>query len=235
MSTPEPADGWRRLHPATPLFRSLQLMYGYAIGVFAASFSFGPSAAIVLFFAVLIAVWAIVSYLRFSYRVTPEDVVVKHGVLFRQRRVIPRSRIQNVDLRAGLLQQIFGVVTARIETAGGSGTEATLQVVSRKEGVRLRNALVGRISDFIPDPAMQFNQAGDAGPSAAPDTSVRRVGPLDLAIAGATSNRAGVLFGFLFGLDYAFDQAELDAFVSPLQALTGAEIILPREGEEIRV
>jgi putative membrane protein len=214
MNAPESNDGWRRLHPATPLFKSLQLLYGYVIGVLAASVSIGMSLLIMLLFAALIVGWAIISYLRFSYRVTPEEVVVKHGVLFRQRRVIPRSRIQNVDLRAGLLQQILGVVTARIETAGGAGTEASMQVVSRREGVRLRNALVGRISDFVPGPTEALESDGAAEARSSLDTSTRRVGPLDLAIAGATSNNAGVLFGFLFGLDYAFDIVPTDWLLS---------------------
>ncbi len=206
MSASEPHERWRRLHPISPLFRSLQLLYGYAIGVFAASLSVGPSLTIILFFGALIAAWAFASYLRFRYQVTVDSLIVTHGVLFRQRRVIPRSRIQNVDLRAGPLQQIFRVSTARIETAGGSGTEATLHVVSREEGLRLRNTLVGRMHDFSPVAAA----AVEGEPAAALDTSQRRVGLLDLAIAGATSNRAGVLFGFLFGLDYAFDIVPTD-------------------------
>ncbi|NIR44290.1 MAG: PH domain-containing protein, partial [Gemmatimonadetes bacterium] len=133
MSKPDPTS-WRRLHPVTPLFRSLQLLYGYALGVLAASLSVGLSLTFIIGFGVLIAGWAVLSYLRFSYRVDEEGLVVKHGVLVRQRRVIPKSRIQNVDLRAGLLQQLFGVATARIETAGGGGSEASLHVVGHDEG-----------------------------------------------------------------------------------------------------
>ncbi|NIR42718.1 MAG: PH domain-containing protein [Gemmatimonadetes bacterium] len=206
MSGPDPT-GWRRLHPVTPLFRSLQLLYGYAIGVLAASLSVGLSLAFIIGFGVLIAGWAVLSYLRFSYRVDEEGLVVKHGVLMRQRRVIPKSRIQNVDLRSGLLQQLFGVATARIETAGGGGSEASLHVVGHEEGVRLRNALVGRFSDFAAAPV-----AGESEAEARSrlDTSERQVGLLDLVIAGATSNRAGVLVGALLGLDYVFGVVPTD-------------------------
>ncbi|HSG80649.1 MAG TPA: PH domain-containing protein, partial [Gemmatimonadota bacterium] len=215
MSAPEPSEGWRRLHPATPFLRSLQLLYGYAIGVVAASLSVGLSMAIVLFFAAIIAGWAVVSYLRFRYRVSEEGIVVEHGVLFRQRRVVPTSRIQNVDLRAGLLLQLLGVTTARIETAGGSGTEAALHVVSRAEGVRLRNALVGRISDFLATPAVgTASDDGSEERAAVLDRSTRSVGLLDLAIAGATANRAGLLVGALLGIDYAFDIVPTDWLVN---------------------
>ncbi|NIR44289.1 MAG: hypothetical protein GWN99_09170, partial [Gemmatimonadetes bacterium] len=42
------------------------------------------------------------------------------------------------------------------------------------------------------------------------DTSERQLGLLDLVIAGATSNRAGVLVGALLGLDYAFGVVPTD-------------------------
>jgi putative membrane protein len=207
MTAPENGDDWQRLHPATPLLRSFQLLYAFALGAFAASFGIGLSLAILLTVAIAIAAWVIISYLRFRYRVTDDSLLVNYGVLFRQQRVIPRSRIQNVDLQAGMLSQILRVTTARIETAGGGATEATLHVVSREEGNRLRTILVGPGSE-----APQVLHGETAGAEAAvlqPPPGhyslVRRLTPFDLGIAGATSNRAGVLIGALLGGDVLFD------------------------------
>ena len=225
MNAPEHPQEWRRLHPITPLLRSLQYLYAYALGVAAASISVGISLLVILFFAALIAGWAAISYLRFRYRVTEDNLIIMHGVLLRQRRVIPKSRIQNVDLRAGLMQQFFRVTTARIETAGGSGTEATLQVVSRDEGLRLRGLLVGRKADIgLKPPEAAEDAAGGPPPDVALDTSTRRMTLLDLAIAGATSNRAGVLVGALFGLDYVFGILPTDWL---LRRVLPAELLAP--------
>lgn len=252
----EEGDGWRRLHPLTPVLRSVQFLYALALGAFAAWVSAG--ARLVLVLAVLAvggAVLSIIAYLRFRYRLTDENLVITHGILVRRRRVIPRSRIQNVDLRAGLLQQVLGTTTARIETAGGRGSEALLHVVSRREGVRLRRVLVearrervspsgipsespgssareteaarfprgvheagvGRERAEVPRDRLAAEPAGEPG-------SFYRVGLVDLIIAGATSNRAGVLVGALLGGDYLFDFMPTDWL---LRRFLPAEVVEP--------
>lgn len=192
MNAPEDREGWRRLHPVTPLLRSVQLLYALVIGAVVARFG-GPTVVVLVVAIAAFAAWITIGYLRFRYQVTEDSLIIHHGVLFRERRVIPRSRIQNVDLRAGLLQQILGVATARVETAGGQGTEATLHVVSRAEGERLRDTFValpgGRAAPMVLE-------------TAAPETVVHRATLLDLVIAGATSNRAGLLVAALLGGDY---------------------------------
>ncbi len=231
---------WRRLHLATPFLRSAQLLYAVLLSVIAARLG-GPGLIVLLVSAALVAAAITASYLRFRYQLNEDNLIVQHGVLFRQRRVVPRSRIQNVDLRAGLLQQVLGVVTARIETAGGEGTEATLHVVSRAEGNRLREALVARPA---PSPSA-ISQAGDSDlpgagdttvveprepapdpimPRVEPQTVVQRVTVTDLIIAGATSNRAGLLVAALLGGDYFLDFLPTDWL---LQQILPSELMQP--------
>lgn len=234
MSGPENGDGWRRLHPVTPLLRSVQLLYAFIFGALAAQFG-GPVLLVLLASLAALAAWLTAGYLRFRYKVTDESLIIHHGVLFRQRRVIPRSRIQNVDLRAGLAQQALQVVTARIETAGGQGTEALLHVVSRAEGARLRDDLVALPSSAdrpitataparVDGPPRELfdgitlsSTASQASPI--PEVTVHRTSLLDLVIAGATSNRAGLLVAGLLGGDYLLDFMPTDwlvqRFVSP--------------------
>ncbi|MGD8867315.1 MAG: PH domain-containing protein [Gemmatimonadales bacterium] len=221
MNEPEEGRDWRRLHPATPLLRSAQLLYALVVAAIAAQLG-GPAVIVLLVSAVLLAATITASYLRFRYRLTPDSLIIQHGVLFRRRRVVPHSRIQNVDLRAGIVQQVLGVVTARIETAGGERTEATLHVVTREEGNRLREALVARPaprSAAAPAriPGLADRPEGSASPTlpsadapvvdahGEPATVVQRVGLKDLVIAGATSNRAGLLVAALLGGDYFLD------------------------------
>lgn len=221
MSDREEGRDWRRLHPATPFLRSAQLLYALIVAAIAAQLG-GPSVVVLVVSAVLVAATITASYLRFRYRLTSDSLIIQHGVLFRRRRVVPRSRIQNVDLRAGIVQQVMGVVTARIETAGGERTEATLHVVTRDEGNRLREALVARpaprsvaappdqlgLADRPEAPVFPTLPGADAlitNDRGAPATVVQRVGLKDLVIAGATANRAGLLVAALLGGDYFLD------------------------------
>ncbi len=215
MSLTDNGDAWQRLHPLTPLLRSVQLLYALVIAGFAASLGVQLTIVILLVTMAAIAAWITASYLRFRYRLDHDSLIIVHGVLFRKRRVIPRSRIQNVDLRAGLFQQLLRVTTARVETAGGQATEATLHVVSRADGVRLRDELVtsalGRSVASAPSSSDAPSEVSpdalreQAEPTPADDTFVRSVSVTELAIAGATSNRAGLLVGALLGGDYFFD------------------------------
>jgi len=216
MSSPDEQGGWRRLHPVTPLLRSVQLLYAFLIGAVAARLG-GPTVLVLVVTIGAVALWITVGYLRYRYRVTEDSLIIHHGVLFRQRRVIPRSRIQNVDLRAGLLQQILGVVTARAETAGGQGTEALLHVVSREEGERLKETLVALRAPLDSTVQMEDVEATPSMlvvPTAARETVLRRVSLGELVIAGATSNRAGLLVAALLGGDYFLDFMPTDWLLS---------------------
>ncbi|UCF18714.1 MAG: PH domain-containing protein [Gemmatimonadota bacterium] len=221
MKDLESGETWQRLHPVTPLLRAVQLLYAFVIAAVVTSLGSRSTLIFVLAIMGLIAAWITLAYLRFRYRLSEESLIILHGVFIRKRRVIPRSRIQNVDLRAGVLQQIFGTTTARIETAGGQTTEAILHVVSRSEGARLRKELVA-LSRRAPPTAVgeAARVAAVSGPPFEPTETlaeasrqpqmVYRVTPLQLVIAGATSNRAGLLVGALLGGDFLFDFVPTD-------------------------
>jgi putative membrane protein len=217
MSSPEFSPEWKRLHPVTPLLRSFQLLYAFVLGALTARFG-GPVILVLLLSLTAVAAWITVGYLRYRYTVAQDSLVIHHGVLFRQRRVIPRSRIQNVDLRAGLIQQLFGVVTARVETAGGGRTEAVLHVLGRSEGALLRDTLVALPWTKEATPAVPYGAPPDLGASLTggmleatrPETTAHHTPPLDLVIAGATSNRAGLLMAALLGGDYFLEIVPTD-------------------------
>jgi putative membrane protein len=246
MSGPEDRAGWQRLHPVTPLLRSIQLVYAFVLGGLAARFG-GPTVAVVLATVGAVAAWITIGYLRFRYRITDDSLIIQRGVLFRERRVIPRTRIQNIDLRAGLVQQLLGVVTARVETAGGQGTEAVLHVVARAEGERLRDTLVALPARETPATAAGVSAAasrerpGRPAEAMRPETAVHRASLLDLVIAGATSNRAGVLVAALFGGDYFLDFMPTDwllrRFLPPqlIEPRAAVETLAQSAREDLRV
>ncbi|MFC5973211.1 PH domain-containing protein [Halomarina salina] len=76
---------------------------------------------------------------RFSYDLTEDTFDIRSGVVSRRTREIPLRRVQNVDIAANPVQRALGIAEVRLETAGGSGTEASLRYVSRSEARRLQD------------------------------------------------------------------------------------------------
>jgi putative membrane protein len=83
----------------------------------------------------------VLRYLRFSYRLTPKQLVIQKGVFSRTNRSIPIERVQNVQIDRPLLSRFIGTARVKIETAGSSGTEASLEYVTTREAARIREAI----------------------------------------------------------------------------------------------
>lgn len=77
-------------------------------------------------------------YFTLSYQIDGGQLVVKHGLIFRNVRTVPVDRIQNIDFVQNLLHRMLGVAEVRVETAAGSEPEATLRVLSLEQVERLR-------------------------------------------------------------------------------------------------
>jgi membrane protein YdbS with pleckstrin-like domain len=60
-------------------------------------------------------------YRHYRYEVTDLGLYVSHGWLWRRWQVVPHSRVQTVDTRAGPLHRLFGLVAIHVTTASASG------------------------------------------------------------------------------------------------------------------
>ena len=90
----------------------------------------------------LVALPAIVlQYLRFSYRITPKQIVIQKGVINRQNRSIPIERVQNIQIEQNLVARMLGVAKVKIETAGSSATEGSLEYVGLEDAHEIRRAV----------------------------------------------------------------------------------------------
>ena len=49
-----------------------------------------------------------------------DDLVVTHGALFRKLTVVPYGRMQLVDVEAGPVERIFGLVSVKLHTAAAT-------------------------------------------------------------------------------------------------------------------
>ncbi|WP_120242655.1 PH domain-containing protein [Halopiger aswanensis] len=112
--------------------------------------------------------YGVAYYYRFGYQITEDTVDVASGVFARRSREIPYGRIQNVDIRQGVVQRLLGVAVVSIETAGGGETEATLSVVGEDEADRLQ-AEIRRRTASVKDRRQERDQDRDLAPESDAD------------------------------------------------------------------
>ncbi|MFB6122991.1 MAG: PH domain-containing protein [Haloferacaceae archaeon] len=141
-----------KLSPLTVPYRILQRGASVAVAA-AVALASGASAfvgvlgglavaAVLVGVAVLALVgYEIARYRRYDYELTADTFDIRSGVFARRNREIPLRRIQNVDIRRGVVQRLLGIAAVDFETAGGSETEAAIRYVSFEEATRLRDEI----------------------------------------------------------------------------------------------
>jgi putative membrane protein len=145
-------------------------------------------------------------YLRFRWRVEGNAVVIDQGFIIRSRRVIPRDRIQSVDMEQGPIHRLLGVMELRIESVGGQETQGRLVALEPEVAEELRAFLLRRSGSGAVDPTAESTTTSDIAPSDSEttegngETAWARSSPGRLVLAGLTGGRVGVvaaLVGFL--------------------------------------
>lgn len=78
----------------------------------------------ILFVIIVAEIYARMSYTRWLYEITHDGVKIEHGIIWKKYTSIPYERVQNVDIKRGIIARLFGFSTVEIETAGQSGMGA---------------------------------------------------------------------------------------------------------------
>jgi putative membrane protein len=191
-----PETVFNRLHPATIvvefLARIRSLIVPAILFVVLSAARRGDDGArlelILAGFGLLGVVGAVFRYFTFRFAIADGSFQIRHGLVFKQERTIPLERIQNVNLKQGLVERALGVVRVEVETASGTGKEAELAVVAMSDAEQLRAELTGKMraaaeaEDLPLAPALYQAELSD------------------LILAGATRNRAGLIVAVFFGL-----------------------------------
>jgi membrane protein YdbS with pleckstrin-like domain len=78
-----------------------------------------------------------------GYAEREDDLIVRHGVLWRAIVVVPYGRMQYVDVEAGPLDRALGIARVQLHTASAA-TDAAIPGVPAAEAARLRDRLASR-------------------------------------------------------------------------------------------
>ncbi|WP_245907266.1 PH domain-containing protein [Leucobacter massiliensis] len=177
------AEGWRKLHPLSPLLRGglvLLVIGGFVIANFRDRFvelffvggvlhddprvraeysregdlvdfvdylareglilaALGIAAAVIL----LIVLLSWIAWRFSTYRITPEAVEARRGVLFRTHRRAPLERIQSVNLQRSLLARALGLTKIEVVTAGQGG-KVELAFLGHRDAKLVREQIIRR-------------------------------------------------------------------------------------------
>ncbi len=101
---------------------------------------FGDFRFISVFLGILF-VYSLVHWLRYTYRIEDNELRIEFGIFVRNKTFIPRHRIQVMNISAGILQRMFGLVSLNVQTAGGSTPGATIQALTREEAEAIKAEL----------------------------------------------------------------------------------------------
>ena len=186
----------RRLHPVSLIFILAGEAKTFALPAVLLFFGGGGSGDgwWRLFGALMIvpaAIFAVVRYLWFTYSYGDDELIVREGVLFKNERHIPYARIQNIDATQNVLHALFRVYSVSIETGGGAGAEASLNVLPEAALSEMRQHVFAKKALApVEEPVQQQVEAPDV---------LLRLSLRDLAICGLVRGRGLLLLGAIVG------------------------------------
>jgi putative membrane protein len=139
---------------------------------------------------------AYLTYTNFQFKIDQEHFILKKGILKKTNTAIPFHRIQNINFKQNIIQQIIGVFEVSIETAGSSNTEIAIKALSLSKAKCLKE-IISKNS--------QFNKELLTNTELKPFV---RIGFLELFKVSLTENHLQNLFLFLAILIGFFQQIQ---------------------------
>ena len=104
----------------------------------------GVVASLTVVITVALAVWRTVTrYRAWSWELTERQLIIDRGVVFELTRIVPRARVQHVDISSGPLDRFFGLRQLSIYTAGTREADASIPGLTADRAEELRAALIG--------------------------------------------------------------------------------------------
>lgn len=193
VSPSEPSK--KRLHPVAALISVLRTLRGLLPLFLVILITQRGEIATMLLVALIAGgvslIEGIGSWLRYIYWISEGELRVERGFVVRQRIMIPAERVQTVDVSAGLLQRLFGLVKVEVKTA--AGTQVVMSAITRQNADELRQALAA-------------GGSAESATETAPASYSYALSIPELLLAASTSGRLGVLLsGIVWVYSYVDD------------------------------
>ena len=145
-----PSDvSWTSVSPKLATLRRLNASIVAGLVVIAALLVLGLTVgwqygvvAVVVIALVLVWAWILIgrNQRSWKYAEREDELLVSHGIMFRELVVVPYGRMQFVDVTAGPLERAYGMATVELHTATPA-TDAKIPGLHPDEAGRLRDRL----------------------------------------------------------------------------------------------
>jgi putative membrane protein len=145
----------------------------------------------------ILLIRAYLIYKNFQFKIENEHFILKQGILKKTNTSIPFERIQNVNFKQNIIQQIIGVFEVSLETAGSSKTEISIKAVSLEKAEALKKIITQSVKNEL-----SVDEKEEIKP-------LIRIGLFELFKVSLTENHLQNLllfFGILFGFYQQIDQ-----------------------------
>ncbi|APZ47511.1 hypothetical protein BW723_14985 [Polaribacter reichenbachii] len=94
-----------------------------------------------VFILLFLLVRAFLIYKNFQFKIKDDHFILNQGILKKTNTAIPFHRIQNINFKQNLIQQIINVYQVSIETAGTSKTEISIKALSLEKAIALKEII----------------------------------------------------------------------------------------------
>ncbi|TDW60602.1 PH domain-containing protein [Kribbella pratensis] len=145
-----PSDvSWTRVSPKLATLRRLNASIVAGLAAIVALLALGLTLgwlygvlAVVVIALALAWAWILIGRNQRSWRYAEreDELLVSHGIMFRELVVVPYGRMQFVDVTAGPLERAYGMATVELHTATPA-TDAKIPGLHPDEAGRLRDRL----------------------------------------------------------------------------------------------
>ncbi|MGM0589032.1 MAG: PH domain-containing protein [Bacteroidota bacterium] len=222
---------FKRQHPVAALARAWDLIKNNLINIGILVFIAGGSTPskwhllTTLGILILVLVIGFLRWQRFLFKVENGTLYVESGIISRQSLSLSSDRIQVIDINAGPIQRMFGLVSVQIRTAGSASANSTIDALTHQEAEDLKKALQKhRVAPSEPD---ETEETAPAEP-----VYQRRISRADLWKAALSSGSFGVVLSMLATIfsqaDQLLTEERLERWLSALRMsdLPGATVTL---------
>jgi putative membrane protein len=181
------------IQQAVRMFWALIAVLVLQKNIFDNKFIIGISLAAIL---ILLVVHSILYYLNFYFYVSAGEFILKKGYLRKKVLSIPLDRIQSVNTKQNLIQQLLNVVSLEIDTAGTVGKELKIHALEKPFASELQNQIRAKKKQIATEENMEEIEISEI-----PETLILKLTPPDLLKIGISQNHLRtaliiIAFGF---------------------------------------
>lgn len=86
-------------------------------------------------------------YEKYQYSLSEEGLNIHRGVFWQQQIIVPRNRVQHIDITNGPLERKYKLSKLILHTAGTRNASVTLNGLNHEEAAALRQELINSNTD----------------------------------------------------------------------------------------